>query len=198
VALLGKRRPSFGNVLFASIGPVTSATLREIGLPVDIETREYTIPGLVGAIVARTTSPISSVGMRVNLRMQELLKGTKPPKRLTPRLMAVLDAGFIEKDGCLLLASEATRGFGGDSTDPIGYESFVNHIHIADFPQAWLYANHLAKRLSHSRLGECAVIVSFDGKDATVRFHRIRSDRSWLAEDLDGYQEEAVAVLHSS
>ena len=36
----------------ASIGPVTSATLREFGLPVDIEAREYTIPGLVAAIVA--------------------------------------------------------------------------------------------------------------------------------------------------
>jgi uroporphyrinogen-III synthase len=34
-----------------SIGPVTSATLREFGLPVDIEAREYTIPGLVAAIV---------------------------------------------------------------------------------------------------------------------------------------------------
>jgi uroporphyrinogen-III synthase len=35
----------------ASIGPVTSATLREFGLAVDIEAREYTIPGLVAAIV---------------------------------------------------------------------------------------------------------------------------------------------------
>jgi uroporphyrinogen-III synthase len=38
----------------ASIGPVTSATLREFGLPVDIEAREYTIPGLVTAIVKRS------------------------------------------------------------------------------------------------------------------------------------------------
>jgi uroporphyrinogen-III synthase len=39
----------------ASIGPVTSATLREFRLPVDIEAREYTIPGLVQAIAAMTT-----------------------------------------------------------------------------------------------------------------------------------------------
>ncbi len=38
----------------ASIGPVTSATLREFGLPVDIEAKEYTIPGLVAAIVKRS------------------------------------------------------------------------------------------------------------------------------------------------
>jgi len=34
----------------ASIGPVTSSTLRELGLPVDIEAKEYTIPGLIDAI----------------------------------------------------------------------------------------------------------------------------------------------------
>jgi uroporphyrinogen-III synthase len=39
-------------VKLASIGPVTSVTLRHLGLPVDIEAREYTIPGLVRAILA--------------------------------------------------------------------------------------------------------------------------------------------------
>ncbi len=53
VDLLGKRRPA-SDVQFASIGPVTSATLREMGLPVDIEAREYTIPGLIEAIVGKT------------------------------------------------------------------------------------------------------------------------------------------------
>jgi uroporphyrinogen-III synthase len=38
----------------ASIGPVTSSTLRELGLPVDIEAKEYTMPGLVAAIVKRS------------------------------------------------------------------------------------------------------------------------------------------------
>ncbi|HVO82690.1 MAG TPA: uroporphyrinogen-III synthase [Terriglobales bacterium] len=39
-------------VRLASIGPVTSSTLRELGLRVDIEAREYTIPGLIRAIRA--------------------------------------------------------------------------------------------------------------------------------------------------
>jgi uroporphyrinogen-III synthase len=38
-------------IRMASIGPVTSATLRELGLPVDIEARKFTIPGLIEAIV---------------------------------------------------------------------------------------------------------------------------------------------------
>jgi uroporphyrinogen-III synthase len=37
-------------VRLASIGPVTSSTLRELGLPVDVEAAEYTIPGLIKAI----------------------------------------------------------------------------------------------------------------------------------------------------
>ena len=60
VALLGRNmwrgrpRPRKANPLdsvrFASIGPVTSSTLRELGLPVHIEAKQYTIPGLIKAI----------------------------------------------------------------------------------------------------------------------------------------------------
>jgi uroporphyrinogen-III synthase len=50
VQLLGKNVWR-GRPRFASIGPVTSATLRELGLPVDIEARRYTIPGLIHAII---------------------------------------------------------------------------------------------------------------------------------------------------
>jgi uroporphyrinogen-III synthase len=38
-------------VKLCSIGPVTSATLRELKLRVDVEAKEYTIPGLVDAIL---------------------------------------------------------------------------------------------------------------------------------------------------
>jgi uroporphyrinogen-III synthase len=52
--LCGRGRPHhtgpFSGIRFASIGPVTSSTLRELGLPVDIEAKEYTIPGLIEVI----------------------------------------------------------------------------------------------------------------------------------------------------
>ena len=41
------------SVRMASIGPVTSDTLREFGIEPDVEAEEYTIPGLVDAIVSR-------------------------------------------------------------------------------------------------------------------------------------------------
>ncbi len=45
-------------IQFASIGPVTSATLRELGLPVHIEARTFTMPGLVRAIVTSVVSRV--------------------------------------------------------------------------------------------------------------------------------------------
>ena len=36
----------------ASIGPVTSKTMRDLGLSVDMEAKDYDIPGLVAAIRA--------------------------------------------------------------------------------------------------------------------------------------------------
>jgi uroporphyrinogen-III synthase len=60
VSLLGIRSASAAlkkqalhhGVHSASIGPVTSATLRQFGLPVDIEAKTFDVPGLVAAIVA--------------------------------------------------------------------------------------------------------------------------------------------------
>ena len=43
-------------VLLASIGPVTSQTLREVGLRADVEASEYTMDGLVQAIVGSLQS----------------------------------------------------------------------------------------------------------------------------------------------
>jgi uroporphyrinogen-III synthase len=49
VALMGGNRQLNG-IRSASIGPITSSSLRELGLPVDIEATEYTIPGLIKAL----------------------------------------------------------------------------------------------------------------------------------------------------
>jgi len=61
VALLGgprrAHRSSLDGIQMASIGPVTSATLRELSLPVDIVAREFTIPGLIEAIQRSFAEP---------------------------------------------------------------------------------------------------------------------------------------------
>ncbi len=54
VALLGGlgclSHTDLHGIQFASIGPITSATLRELGLPVHFEAKQYAIPGLIQAI----------------------------------------------------------------------------------------------------------------------------------------------------
>jgi uroporphyrinogen-III synthase len=44
------RHNMLDGIRFASIGPITSSTLQELGFPVDIEAKDYSIPGLVRAI----------------------------------------------------------------------------------------------------------------------------------------------------
>jgi uroporphyrinogen III methyltransferase/synthase len=42
----------YGDPLIACIGPVTAATARELGLPVDVEAETYTIDGLLESLIS--------------------------------------------------------------------------------------------------------------------------------------------------
>jgi uroporphyrinogen III methyltransferase/synthase len=56
-ALLGARgKLGLHGIRMVSIGPVTSSTLRELGFQVDIAAKEFTMPGLVEAILRASTS----------------------------------------------------------------------------------------------------------------------------------------------
>jgi len=50
---------SLKNIQFASIGPITSATLRELRLRPSIEAREFTMGGLIRAIVLARYATLS-------------------------------------------------------------------------------------------------------------------------------------------
>jgi len=54
-SLLSEPRTDLGDARIVSIGPVTSDTLRELGLSVDVEAQRHDIGGLVDAIVADVT-----------------------------------------------------------------------------------------------------------------------------------------------
>src|SRR5258706_639815 len=56
---------SLKDVQLASIGPVTSATLRELQLPVAIEAREFTMSGLIRAILLARYAILSPCNLRV-------------------------------------------------------------------------------------------------------------------------------------
>jgi uroporphyrinogen III methyltransferase/synthase len=51
VDLVGREAATAPRYAAAVIGPVTAATARELGLPLAVEAEEFTVPGLVDALV---------------------------------------------------------------------------------------------------------------------------------------------------
>jgi len=49
--------PSLGRAAIACIGPITAQTAREVGLPVDVMAREYTMDGLVASLADYFSHP---------------------------------------------------------------------------------------------------------------------------------------------
>jgi hypothetical protein len=132
--------------------------------------------------------------------MRGLLKDLQPRDIvLSPETSRVLAGGFVEEQGCVLLASQVhnvawTRV--ADTHDETGYECFINHLHIKKLQEALELARRLSAALANRATGHFAVIVSFDGREATVRFHELRAGRAWLGDNLEEY-EEGIAVLDS-
>jgi len=61
LAIRSGKSKLLSGVLNISIGPITSATLREYDLNVDVQAEQYTIPGLIKALVRRAkTDPKES------------------------------------------------------------------------------------------------------------------------------------------
>ena len=52
VDLLGSEKDLLKDCKLASIGPITSKTMTDLGLPIDVEASQSDIPGLVSALVA--------------------------------------------------------------------------------------------------------------------------------------------------
>jgi exonuclease VII small subunit len=132
--------------------------------------------------------------------MGGLLKDLQPRETvLSPETSLVLAGGFVEEQGCVLLASQAhnaARTRVADTHDETGYECFINHLHIKTLQEAMELARRLRTALADRFTGRFAVIVSFDAREATVRFHRLRTGQAWLSDNLEEY-EEGIAVLDS-
>ena len=141
--------------------------------------------------------------MRTNQNMRGFLNGLQTDKpTLSRELSSVLSAGFVEEKGCVLLATQArdTRpAFARATTeDETGYECFINHVHVERLGEALEFARRLSKALAATFAYDFVVIVSFDGRQATVRFHRLRKGQTWLTDNLEEYREEGIAVIDSN
>lgn len=121
----------------------------------------------------------------------------------------------FDEDGAFLLRSQMVGQLRPADMDLTGWEAFQTHIHVpqtgldrADedwavrlWGRAMAFACHgLRSARPDLKDLECLAIVGLgswqDG--ATVRFHLDRGAPSWIAEDLESYETEAIAVISSS
>jgi len=91
-----------------------------------------------------------------------------------------------------------------DLPDKTGYECFINHVHLpfdgtdASLKSCLSYAIALQKGLARiAKNRSFQVIVAVEDHGCTVRFHQLRQGEAWIAEDLEGYADDAVLLLET-
>jgi len=150
--------------------------------------------------------------MRANKSMQEWWSG--PPVResavpcsLEEELAALAGEALLETShGVVLRPLAQAKWEPGAFPDETGYEAYANKIHIADFlstpdrgpayvvAQGILYAEALRERLKVRDENFCIILsLDPDSVDVTVRFHMVRPEQQWLADDMNGYAEGIIA-----
>lgn len=129
----------------------------------------------------------------------------QPAASIDPFLSDIVEQGFLHQDGLVLLKSlynPDSISMRASLHDDVGFECFVNHIHISK--------HNIANSLSTcvvfmKKIGEIwktseqarklRSILSANEDDYTIRFHVLREGEEWLDEDLESYDEDAVLVI---
>ena len=147
--------------------------------------------------------------MKMNQRMSALLQQADIPVPFVddPALRTLSLPAFSVVGEFVLLKNQYEPNkhvSPADFPDKTGYESFIDHVHrpfdgtAASLKSCLSYAIALQKgltRIAGNRRFQ--VIVSVDDHECTVRFHQLRQGETWIAEDLEGYAEEAVLLLET-
>jgi len=146
--------------------------------------------------------------MRMNQRMSALLRQADIPVPFVddPGLGILSTPALSEVGEFFLLKNqyEANKHVSpADLPDKTGYECYINHVHRpfdgtgASLKSCLSYAITLQKGLARieTKNRNFQVIVSVDDHECTIRFHQLRQGESWVAEDLEGYAEEAILLL---
>ena len=145
--------------------------------------------------------------MKLNRRMSALLLHAGVPvpfgDSLTPELSPVPAIEIVGEYVLLKKHYEANKHVSPEGLqDKTGYECFINHVHFpfdgtGDSLKSCLrYAVALQHGLAQiAKNRGFQVIVSVSEHECTVRFHKLRQGESWIAEDLEGYADEAILLL---
>jgi hypothetical protein len=145
--------------------------------------------------------------MKMNQSMAALLRQADiPVPFVDDPVLTTLSMPALSQVGEFVLLKnqyEANRHVSpADFPDKTGFECFINHVHHpfdgtgASLKSCLNYA--IALQMALARIAKnrsFQVIVSVDDHECTIRFHQIRQGEAWIAEDLEGYAEEAVLLL---
>ena len=143
--------------------------------------------------------------MKMNAKMSGLLKqaGVAPNSSSWPEVPR--DTTLITINESVLLKNQyngARYTKLTDFPDRTGYECFINHVHLRSngsresLLSCLGYAGKLQRALAKlpgQRHFQVILAVAEDG--CTVRFHEVRPGENWVADDLEGYANEAVLLL---
>lgn len=154
--------------------------------------------------------------MRMNDKAQRLLRShtmktfTIDAQLNTP-LLKIIQEGFIEINQAVIykIFTNTARSIPLASLpDLTGYECFVNHVHIEDFlgdgrftqkellQKGILFALATRKALrTLKKSREFCLIIALNKSGCSFRFHTVRENESWLANDLNSYSQEAILVI---
>lgn len=156
--------------------------------------------------------------MKTNPKMEALLDEIHAdhlddPKALPQRLLALLNEGFTDEEDCVFFArlKRESQVQKLDFPDRTAYECFVNHVHVEDYLEngglpplellgrGLAFASELADRLHrlHGAKHFRIIVASDGGASCTVRFHTLRHEEEWVGKNLNGFKEEAIAILET-
>jgi hypothetical protein len=115
----------------------------------------------------------------------------------------LLKHNIVVKDDCYFhgfLPGHAI-GFSPSLQHRTGSECFMNKLHIDEkssekqFAFGVQYAVELSELLAGLGVGGFNVILSYDGKECTVTFHKSREGEVYLTADLNDYQREGILLI---
>lgn len=153
----------------------------------------------------------------MNQRMKASLGDASPSEfangdKLDQRLMQFLGQGFTQIDGAIVftaMRSIAKNVKPENFPDLTGFECFVNHIHVEDqlgpapgstglLKQGIAFGLATDSQLRSTFPGKpFKVIVAATAHGCGARFHLARPGEEWLANNLEGYGDEAILVLET-
>lgn len=131
---------------------------------------------------------------------------------LSPELNVIIHAGIIRDESAVLLSHlmKLAQSTGkNEFQDLTGFECFVNHFHLDEYPSyqddvtrlkiALLLIDEITSLLNAKKLsGEYNHIISMDDTSCTLRFHKIRVNESWLMDNLEDYKDDAILVAKTN